>query len=144
MLDLALNAQQLPCPLSAIAMRQNLSRQYLEQLFTCLRRGGLVHAVRGIEGGYSLARPATEISVEDILTAVDKPLDVTRCAGKGDCQGGATCLTHHLWVEVGAYMRNFLAGITLDELRSRNEITEIHYRQSNMLSQQDNSNINLA
>ena len=137
MLDLVLNSQNVPCSLNAIATRQGLPQNYLEQLFTCLRRNGLVTGVRGNFGGYSLARPASEISVEDILKAVDMPLDVTRCSGKGDCQSGETCITHHLWVQVGEHLRNLLGNITLADLSSREEIMKIHGRQQHNAPDQD-------
>src|SRR5580700_5392106 len=89
--------------LAAIAQNQQISRPYLEQLFARLRRGGLVQSVRGPGGGYRLARPAAELSVADVVLAVDEPLRATRClgAGKGCMKGGARCLTHDLWAETG-------------------------------------------
>ena len=104
--------------LAAIAERQQISRPYLEQLFARLRREGLVRSVRGPGGGYRLARPASELSVADVVTAVDEELRATRCKGEGPgCMpGGARCLTHDLWVETGRQLHAYLAGVTLADV----------------------------
>jgi Rrf2 family iron-sulfur cluster assembly transcriptional regulator len=104
--------------LAAIAERQQISRAYLEQLFARLRRQGLVRSVRGPGGGYRLARPAAELSVADVVTAVDEPLRATRCQGEGPgcMHGGARCRTHDLWVETGRQVRDYLAGISLADV----------------------------
>ena len=104
--------------LAAIAERQQISRPYLEQLFARLRRQGLVKSVRGPGGGYRLSRPAGEMSVAEVVTAVDEPLRATRCkgAGPGCMSGGARCLTHDLWVETGKQIHDYLAGISLADV----------------------------
>lgn len=143
MLDLTLHLDDAPCSLGAVAARQNLPRNYLEQLFARLRRYGLVNSIRGNEGGYTLSRPATEISVADILSAVDKPIDVTRCAGKGNCQNGYTCLTHHLWEDLSHRMQAFLADISLAQLSKRNEVLAVHCRQS-VIAARNSTNKNFS
>lgn len=104
--------------LAAIAERQQISRPYLEQLFARLRREGLVLSVRGPGGGYRLARPAEELSVADVVTAVDEPLRATRCEGDGPgcMSGGARCRTHDLWAETGRQLQIYLAGISLADV----------------------------
>jgi Rrf2 family iron-sulfur cluster assembly transcriptional regulator len=104
--------------LAAIAERQQISRAYLEQLFARLRREGLVRSVRGPGGGYRLARPADELSVAEVVTAVDEPLRATRCKGEGPgcMSGGARCRTHDLWVETGRQLNAYLAGISLADV----------------------------
>jgi Rrf2 family iron-sulfur cluster assembly transcriptional regulator len=104
--------------LAAIAERQQISRPYLEQLFARLRRQGLVRSVRGPGGGYRLARPAAELSVAQVVTAVDEPLRATRCQGEGPgcMHGGARCRTHDLWVETGRQVQDYLAGISLADV----------------------------
>jgi Rrf2 family iron-sulfur cluster assembly transcriptional regulator len=108
-------------PLAAIAERQQISRPYLEQLFARLRRRGLVNSVRGPGGGYRLARPACELSVADVVTAVDEPLRATRCSGgaRGCMKGGARCITHDLWEETGRRIHDYLAGVSLADVRER-------------------------
>lgn len=105
-------------PLAAIAERQQISRPYLEQLFARLRRQGLVRSVRGPGGGYRLARPAADLSVAEVVTAVDEPLRATRCVGEGPgCMtGGVRCLTHDLWVETGRQIHDYLAGVSLADV----------------------------
>ncbi|UCE76443.1 MAG: Fe-S cluster assembly transcriptional regulator IscR [Gammaproteobacteria bacterium] len=116
MLDLALHAEQGPVTLAGISERQGISLSYLEQLFTRLRKQGLVASTRGPGGGYTLSRAAHDIAVADVVTAVDESVDATRCGGRGDCQGGKRCLTHDLWTELSEQIYGFLSGITLGKL----------------------------
>lgn len=103
--------------LSAIAERQQLSQAYLEQLFQPLRKVGLVTSSRGRSGGYELARPAREITVAEIMAAVEEPTKMTRCdGGHFGCVGGEKCLTHELWSALGDHISEFLAGITLADV----------------------------
>src|SRR5690349_3602410 len=113
MTDLAAQGAERPVALAEIAERQQISRPYLEQLFARLRRRGLVKSVRGPGGGYRLARPASELSVAEVVTAVDEPLRATRCGGGrvGCMQGGARCLTHDLWEETGRTIHAYLASV---------------------------------
>lgn len=116
MLDLALHADKRPVTLAGISERQGISLSYLEQLFTRLRRYGLVSSTRGPGGGYSLSRSAYEIAVADVVAAVDESVDATRCGGKGDCQDGKRCLTHDLWTELSEQVYSFLSSITLGQM----------------------------
>jgi Rrf2 family iron-sulfur cluster assembly transcriptional regulator len=85
MIDLAMRQHNGPVTLAGISQRQKISLSYLEQLFGKLRRHELVESTRGPGGGYTLARPMREVSVADIIFAVDEPLDATNCAGKENC-----------------------------------------------------------
>jgi len=116
MLDLALQVDKGPVTLAGISERQGISLSYLEQLFTRLRKHGLVSSTRGPGGGYSLSRPAREIAVAEVVTAVDESVDATRCGGRGDCQDGKRCLTHDLWAELSDQIYSFLNEITLGQL----------------------------
>lgn len=129
MLDLALNAQDVPVSLADISERQGISLSYLEQLFAKLRRNELVSSVRGPGGGYQLARAAGDIQIVQVIDAVDESVDATRCKGKGNCQGGETCLTHYLWCELSEQIHDFLSGITLGSLVQRAEVRDIAERQ---------------
>ena len=82
MLDLALRNKQAPVTLAGIGVRQGISLSYLEQLFGKLRRNGLVESTRGPGGGYSLARNPAGITIAEIITSVDEPIDATHCGGK--------------------------------------------------------------
>ena len=116
MMDLALCGGTEPVTLAEISGRQHISLSYLEQLFGKLRRQGLVKSVRGPGGGYRLARPMSEISVADIILAVDEPIDATQCAGKENCQDDRKCLTHDLWANLNVHLFSYLRAVTLAEL----------------------------
>jgi Rrf2 family protein len=105
-------------PLSAVAERQHISLAYLEQLFVKLRRAGLVESARGRTGGYRLGRPAAQISVAEIMRAVDEGVRMTRCAGENaaPCVPGNRCITHGLWDALGEQIAWFLDSVTLEEV----------------------------
>jgi Rrf2 family iron-sulfur cluster assembly transcriptional regulator len=129
MLDLALHQQTGPVSLADIADRQGISLSYLEQIFSRLRRQGLVASTRGPGGGYRLSRAAVEISVADVIGAVDEVVDATRCGGMQNCQGEERCLTHDLWRDLSHQLHEFLTGIDLQELVTRRSVREVAARQ---------------
>ncbi|HEX6550074.1 MAG TPA: Rrf2 family transcriptional regulator [Gammaproteobacteria bacterium] len=116
MLDLALHDVEGPVCLGEIARRQDISLPYLEQLFTRLRRTGLVASTRGPGGGYNLGKRPAQISVAEIIRAVDESFDTTRCGGSRDCHAGGPCLTHELWESLSDEIERFLNGVTLAKL----------------------------
>ena len=116
MVDLALRQNRGPVTLAAISERQRISLSYLEQLFGKLRRAKLVSSVRGPGGGYNLAQPAPGITVADIVTAVDEPLDATQCGGKENCHDEKRCMTHDLWATLNEKMYEYLSSVTLADL----------------------------
>lgn len=120
MLDLALNTKKGPVTLAEISENQGISLSYLEQLFASLRAKELVRGVRGPGGGYYLGKSAADISIANIICAVDEWVEFTRCGGRQNCSGGVRCLTHTLWDELSAEIFNFLANISLDDLVRRN------------------------
>ena len=129
MLDLALHNAQGPINLGDIAKRQEISLAYLEQLFAKLKKSSLVESARGPGGGYRLKRPADEISVRDVINAVDEPVDTTRCGGLENCQGELRCLTHDLWEDLNTRISEFLNGVTLAELILRKNVQLVAARQ---------------
>ncbi|MAM70937.1 MAG: Fe-S cluster assembly transcriptional regulator IscR [Gammaproteobacteria bacterium] len=129
MLDLSINATKGPVSLHDISQRQDISLSYLEQLFSKLRKRELVSSVRGPGGGYQLGRKEDEIDVAEIIDAVSESLDTTKCQGKGDCQNGTICLTHHLWQDLSEQIHGFLSNITLADLVANREISEIAQNQ---------------
>ena len=133
MLDLALHATEGPVPLADISKRQGISLSYLEQLFSRLRREGLVDSARGPGGGYRLARTAAEIAVVDVINAIDENVNVTRCGGEGDCQDGEPCLTHDLWSELSQEIDVFLKGVTLATLVDQRTVQAVASRQDERL-----------
>jgi Rrf2 family iron-sulfur cluster assembly transcriptional regulator len=116
MLDLALRHQHGPVTLAGIGARQSISLSYLEQLFGKLRRHALVESVRGPGGGYCLARPTEQVSVADIVLAVDEPLDATQCGGMENCQEDKRCMTHNLWATLNEKLYDYLNSVTLQDL----------------------------
>jgi len=114
MVDLALHGVGGRVSLAEIAARHGISQSYLEQLFAALRRRGLVDGTRGPGGGYQLGRPGTEITVADVIDAVDESVDATRCGGKRNCGGDRGCLTHDLWEELSRQIRQYLSNVSLD------------------------------
>ena len=117
MIDLAMRQHQGPVTLAGISQRQKISLSYLEQLFGKLRRHELVDSTRGPGGGYTLSRSSKEVTVADIIFAVDEPIDATQCGGKENCLGeGGRCMTHELWASLNTKMVEFLDSVNLQKL----------------------------
>jgi Rrf2 family iron-sulfur cluster assembly transcriptional regulator len=116
MIDLALRQHNGPVTLAGISQRQRISLSYLEQLFGKLRRHQLVESTRGPGGGYTLGRPAKDVTVADIIFAVDEPLDATQCGGKENCHDDQRCMTHDLWANLNAKMVEYLDSVNLADL----------------------------
>lgn len=120
MLDLALNGSKGPVTLAEISENQGISLSYLEQLFAALRSKELVRGVRGPGGGYYLSKETKDISVADIICAVDEWVEFTRCGGRQNCSSGGTrCLTHTLWDDLSSEIFDFLANISLADMVER-------------------------
>ncbi|CAN4273341.1 COG1959 Predicted transcriptional regulator [Methylophilaceae bacterium] len=105
-----------PVTLAGISERQRISLSYLEQLFSRLRRQGLVSSVRGPGGGYKLAKNYTDISVADVITAVDEQIDATQCGGHENCRDEGRCMTHDLWATLNSRILDYLGGISLADM----------------------------
>lgn len=137
LLDLALqdHQAQMAVSLSDIARRQDISISYLEQLFSKLRKQGLVTSTRGASGGYHIAKPLDQISVMSIIAAVDESVDARACEGKSNCHDGAICLTHALWSGLSDHIEQYLSEVTLAELINKREIRTIAERQIMMVEQ---------
>lgn len=117
MLDLAMNETGRPVTLAGISERQEISLSYLEQLFSRLRQNGLVKSVRGPGGGYRIAKALDDISVSDIIRAVDEQIDATQCGGEGNCHSESRrCMTHELWTELNHKILDYLEGVSLARL----------------------------
>ncbi len=116
MVDLALRHGNGPVTLAEISERQKISLSYLEQLFGKLRRRELVESVRGPGGGYMLAKDTRQLSVAQVILAVDEPIDATQCAGKENCHDDGKCLTHDLWASLNDHIFSYLESVTLHQL----------------------------
>jgi Rrf2 family iron-sulfur cluster assembly transcriptional regulator len=135
MLDLALHFKDGPITLADISQRQGISLSYLEQLFSKLRKNGLVDSTRGPGGGYRLSRDAHEVAVADVITAVDEKVETTRCGGLSNCQDDQQCLTHELWTDLSQQIHDFLKGISLGQLVERQGVQEVAARQERQQQQ---------
>jgi Rrf2 family iron-sulfur cluster assembly transcriptional regulator len=116
MIDLGMRHGSGPVTLAEISARQKISLSYLEQLFGKLRRHRLVESVRGPGGGYCLAKDMSEMTVADIILAVDEPIDATQCGGKENCRDEQKCLTHDLWATLNQRIFDYLESVTLRQL----------------------------
>ncbi len=111
------SGQPFEVTLAGISERQKISLSYLEQLFGKLRRRELVASVRGPGGGYTLSRPLEQISVAEIVNAVDESLDATQCGGKKNCNDDVRpCMTHQLWTTLNEKMLAYLNSVSLADL----------------------------
>ena len=124
MIDLAMHNSEGPVTLAEISERQRISLSYLEQLFGKLRRRTLVSSVRGPGGGYTLARKSDELSVAEIIRAVDEPIDATQCASKENCRDDRKCLTHDLWASLNERIFDYLNGVSLAQLVTKAQADE--------------------
>lgn len=137
MLDLALHAKSGPVSLADISGRQGISQSYLEQLFSRLRKQGLVDGTRGPGGGYQLGKQTVDISVADVIDAVDESVDATKCGGERNCQGTQRCLTHDLWEDLSGQIRNFLDDVSFEQLIERRSVQVVHEWQDNRMRTDD-------
>src|ERR1051326_6458618 len=134
MIDVAMHKGHGPVTLAGVAERQKISLSYLEQLFGKLRRAGLVDSVRGPGGGYNLARTSEGVSVADIITAVDEPIDATQCGGKENCQDDKRCMTHELWASLNTHIFTFLSSVTLEQLVRQQDKSDVAVLQDHRAS----------
>ena len=116
MVDLAMRGEPGPVTLASISERQKISLSYLEQLFGKLRRHNIVESVRGPGGGYFLARSSAQISIADIIVAVDEPLDATKCGGMANCHDDKQCVTHNLWSGLNESIYAYLVAVSLKQV----------------------------
>ena len=110
LIDLALRAPAGPVSLVSICQRQQVSLSYLEQMFSRLRRAGVVHSTRGPGGGYTLGRDASQITVAQIVSAVEEPADTP------DADERSLGMSRGLWLRLNAVMLEHMATITLESL----------------------------
>jgi Rrf2 family protein len=130
-LDLAMNGKNEAVALSGIAERQDISVSYLEQLIAKLKKAGIVNSIRGAQGGYILAKKPEEISVGDILRALEGDLNPVDCAeilGKGtSCTGADLCVTKYVWMRISDSINNTVDTMLLSELIKESEKIRIEH-----------------
>lgn len=120
MLALAMQKGDGPTPLRRLAVDQEISAKYLEQILIPLMSAGLVKSVRGARGGYLLARPANDIYLYDIVRSLEGPLAPVECVENSEfCDRVGGCTVHLVWSEMESLLVDFLNNITLADLVSR-------------------------
>jgi Rrf2 family transcriptional regulator, iron-sulfur cluster assembly transcription factor len=123
MVDIGLHSKGKAVSLQDIALRQHIALNYLEQIFSKLKKEGLVTSLRGPGGGYLLSREAGSITIAEVILAADESLKITRCneAGQSGCMHNKIrCLTHDLWEGLGDHIYSYLKGISLADVCARN------------------------
>ena len=118
MIDLADYSEEMPQSIACIAARQSISDSYLEQLMAKLKKAGLITSIRGAQGGYVLAKPSKEISVGDILRALEdlSPVNCVGLKGEQACGGSDTCVTRNVWKRIDDSIQHAVDSIFLNEL----------------------------
>ena len=117
MFQLSLNENNGPLPLRNIASKQNISEQYLEQLFSSLKKSGLVKSVRGAQGGYLLSKEAKDITVGDILIALEGPVSLSDCLlDDYVCENSSKCITKVVWERIKKGIEEVTNSITLQDM----------------------------
>ena len=120
-----------PVSLSDISVNQNIELTYLEQIFRKLRIAGIVKSIRGRNGGYLYAKNPSEISIMQVMNAVDEVIDATKCNGTFACQNGKKCATHDLWHDLNIVVENYLDKITIESLVETNTSPYIKVKEIN-------------
>ncbi len=117
LVSLNLTSDGMPVSIKEISERENISLNYLEQLFVKLRRGSIVKSVRGPGGGYVLARPAKDIRIDEVIDTVEETLVPVSCMNAdGSCACDFECTTQMVWQGLGNQIREFLSSLTLEDL----------------------------
>lgn len=117
--DLAMHSGEGAIALKSVAQRENISEKYLEHLFASLKKSGLIHSVRGAQGGYRLARPAEDITLGDIIRVLEGPIAPTDCVadeGGISCERSGSCVMRSIWCRVRDEINGILDGITLADI----------------------------
>ena len=125
MIDLAQN-QNGAVSLKDIADRQSISLSYLEQLFCKLKNFNVVTSRRGPGGGYILSRKSSDISLYEIITAVDENIDQTQCGGSMNCKKDKPCTTHYVWTGLNNIINDYMKNITIEDVISNQVIHSLH------------------
>lgn len=117
MFELSLRQQDGPVPLKQIAQKQNISEQYLEQIFSALKKSGLIKSVRGAQGGYLLVKEPKDIRVGDILTVLEGPVSLSDCIIDEDvCSNSKVCVTKVVWERLKKGIEDVINSITLQDM----------------------------
>ncbi len=128
-IDLARYSETEPVSINSIAARQDISERYLEQLVALLKKAGLVKSIRGASGGYVLAKDVNDISVGDVLRALEGDLEPVKCQafeGEGGCSSSSECVTKHVWQRINDSINHTVDNMMLGELVSESKVLNPH------------------
>ncbi len=123
LIDLAIYSEKEPVSISSIATRQGISEKYLEQLMSMMKKAGLITSIRGASGGYVLAKDASQISVGDILRALEGDLEPVNCGALNEegCDASGSCVTKYVWQKINESIQQTVDEIKLDQLMNRSK-----------------------
>ncbi|MFP4115551.1 MAG: RrF2 family transcriptional regulator [Spirochaetota bacterium] len=119
--NLAMAGSDRPVPIKRIAGEEEISPEFLEQIFFKLKKAGIISSVRGPGGGFVLERDPAEISVKDIFEAVGEGLEITPCTGDDDCDRKDICLVHDIWKDVSVHIVGYFENLTLKRIMEKNK-----------------------
>jgi Rrf2 family iron-sulfur cluster assembly transcriptional regulator len=123
-LEIASNMTDSPVTLSAIAIKQNIPVNYLEQIFAQLKKAKVVRAVKGPRGGYIIDAKLENIKIANIMDAVEENIEMTRCSsktGKRCKANNVKCNTHNLWLGLSVHIRDYLNNISVADMLAINQ-----------------------
>ena len=138
LIDIAQDSEIEPVPISSISARQDISERYLEQLMALLKRAGLIKSIRGAGGGYVLAKDVSEISVGDVLRALEGNLEPVECAAfheEESCEAAGGCVTKYVWKKINESINR-----TVDEIDLKQLVEESKQIQQNLTIQKNCNN----
>lgn len=116
MVDLAIHYGDAPVSIKTISKRQNISEYYLEQLFSPLRKAGLIKSIRGAQGGYVLNKTPDQIRVSDVMYVLEGPIEIADCLDSLDCNNIDYCATRLLWAKIKKSIDEVMESITLQDI----------------------------
>jgi Rrf2 family iron-sulfur cluster assembly transcriptional regulator len=121
MTNLAMAASDRPVPIKQIASEEEISPEFLEQIFFKLKKSGIISSVRGPGGGFTLERDPAEVSAKDIFDAVGEGLEITPCTSDDDCDRKDVCLVHDVWQEASTHIVSYFENLTLRKIMDMNK-----------------------
>lgn len=125
LLDLATHQKKGPVNLGDISERQGISEKYLWQVINLAKASGLISSTRGPKGGYTVAKPTDQITILEIITALEGPIILVDCLDKAEaCDRNSTCVTRDVWAQIEGSMKKVMSSITLQDLVEKQEAKE--------------------
>ena len=129
LIDLAQYSEIEPVSINSIAVRQGISERYLEQLMSLMKKADLVKSIRGVNGGYVLAKEMAEISVGDVLRALEGNLETVECTGfneEDSCEAAGGCVTKYVWQRIYESINQTVNEISLKQLVDESKCVKNH------------------